>query len=659
MVASWVQPDDTLSGDPTKLDVPGDFPLSANAAEAVLLSVADNSSLHYSGTGGGNIKLALEVFDWGSLKPGVKVPDTVHRIVVEGDSSVIPGGFATFDHSALAPTASPGTSSISSVFQVEIDSCTPQSASPVPLLITVENKKPGSLRFRGDGHNANSDRLASYFRHSVPVGGTTPGSLKVISPNGGETLWMAITYQITWDPGLGGIQTSNLNGRQIILFPTSVRLLQARRIPEASCGNPSRLSRLQPPKSGSATCSAQAPILPTIISLLPCPVWLYLKPEVTITGTNVNWNEGPVGFPSAAERISPAITQNTDSSVFISFYYWTYSYETYDSYLGSIDGASWAGSTGYYNTGCWPLDIIARADSNKAAPTADGHTVEGIAFYIPGIDEWWAGQYPKPPSSPGNYWVSDGLQADFGNGKFAEMGSDAAGYAYFFADNMVSNSIYVRKTSQPGLICMNPDCTQLEPSSTQITTDGLVSHSRSYARQGQGISLIYYTSSGEVMIVETTDAPTNNTWDVSETVWDGAGYTGTNSSTICTDSTGRLFAAWTARRTSDNKYVILASMRSTPSSSWTTPCEVASGSAIFSDINISSKSVLLPGSITSDVAVVAYETGGTTSATLSPLDLMAFLPKQDVSATGVTTQEPDVMAWRDISRWSYICIFMA
>jgi hypothetical protein len=641
VVASWVEPDNSLSGDPTALDVPGDFPLAANASEAILLGVEDNSTLFYSsGNGGGNIELGVEVFNWAALQPSGKVSDGVYKIVVEGDSSVIPGGFAEFDNATIASTALPGTSGISSVFQVEIDNCTPQSANSVPLLVTIESASSSGFD-PGNGNPANSDRLASYFMTSVSVNGATPGDLEVIDPNGGETLWMAMTHEITWDPGTGGIANVKLEW-STDNFVSAIQTIVA--------STPNTGSYLWKPIPVVQTTTAKVRV--TSLSgpdtdtsdanfTIALPVWLDLKSPMTLSASNVSWVDGPVAFPVTANRFSPAITQNTDSSVYISFYYWDYSVTTFDAYVGSPNGSAWSGSTGYFNTSGSTVNF--RADCNKAAPTADGHTVEGIAFNGLGINYWWAGQYPKPSAYPWHNWVADGLQANFDGGKFAEMATDSAGYAYFFGDNLVNNAIYLRKTSQPGLICPN-SCTQLEPSPLLITNNGLVSHSRSYARQGSGLALAFMTPSGQVKLAETTNPPTNSTWDATETVWDGAGYTGLNSVTLCSDTSGRLFAAWTALRTSDNKYVILASMRTTSTGSWTTPAVVVFGSTSYSDVHISSKSVLLPESVTSDVAVVAWETGGTTSASLSPLDLMAFLPVQDVSASGVTTQDPDVMA---------------
>lgn len=195
VVASWIEPDKTLSGDPGIIDVPGDFTLSANIAEAVCINVTDNSSLYYSGgVGGGKLSLNLEIFDWGALNS--QVSNQIHQLIIEGPIGVLPGDWVAFDQTALKSKASPGTS-ISSVYEIEISGCTPFSTKDIPLLITVESSSPDKFD-PGTGTPATDDRLASYYLHKVKVSGVVPSTITLISPNGGE-IWIAGDHKnITW-----------------------------------------------------------------------------------------------------------------------------------------------------------------------------------------------------------------------------------------------------------------------------------------------------------------------------------------------------------------------------------------------------------------------------------------------------------------------------
>jgi hypothetical protein len=240
------------------------------------------------------------------------------------------------------------------------------------------------------------------------------------------------------------------------------------------------------------------------------------------------------------------------------------------------------------------------------------------------------------------HYTFDGFNPNYNAGEFIEFATDSAGYVYMFSQNGTGTTMYWRKSNQPGFIYYGAGG---QMGSVQMLSSGaIISHSRSWARQGQGLALIFYTPSGNMMLAETTDPPTNSTWDATETVWTGTGYTTVRDPALCADSTGRLFAVWTARETASGSNQILASMRETSGGSWTAPVLVTSSTAdTYDDIHISSAVVSLPGGVSEDVAVVGWENSDKCSAALSPMDLMAFLPLQDVSLTGVQIMDPDVM----------------
>ncbi len=644
VVASWIEPDPDLTGDPFVVDVPGDFDYPANADEAIYLGITDNSTLYYvDDQGGGSVNLNLEVYDWGAIKPGVSVPDEVHKIVVEGDSRVIPGGYMEFDQASLAPTA--GNSSISSVYQIEIADCTPQSADDVPLLITVENTDPDSFD-PGTGVPNNQDHLAAYFRYDAPVAGEIPDTIRVTSPNGGETLWMAMSHEITWDTGSGGIadvriewSTDNFvsdvrlvvdsteNDGSYIWAPIPVEETDTARI---------RISDVDGPESDKSDDDFS----------IALPVWLDVKATVPINTSTVSFQSWPSYHPNYI-AISPAISQDIDGTVHVLFYNILGSHAD-DAHIKSQDGNYWNGVGNIFGTAGGNLT---RADSAKVAPGHQGNSWAAICqiygyYYCTDIDRLSGG---------GGQYTFDGVLTKYQAGKFSEIATDSAGYIFFFGDNWSPSSIMWRKTNQPGLT--GPGSPGQVGPTLMLATDGFVSHSRSWARQDQGIALIFTTTSGEVRLAETTDAPTNETWDTDEVVFDGSGYSNVTDPALCADSTERLFAIWTGRDDQSGKYQILASMRETVDGPWTDPVIVTSSTSAFDDIHISSQEVNLPTGTTEDVAVVGWSNQDEVGSALSPLDLMAFLPSQQVSDEGTETRDPDVMCISDQFGYDYDVLF--
>ncbi|MFH1676309.1 MAG: sialidase family protein, partial [bacterium] len=143
VIASWVKGDPSLTGNPSIYDAT-DFPIEANCDEAIFVHMSTVASdLYNSGTGliGGNFRADVEVFDWASydLLPAYTpkiVPDEVERIIVEGD--FLPGGSHEWSQAELAPLAVPSTS-VSSVFQVEVADCTPAQAESALFRIIIES----------------------------------------------------------------------------------------------------------------------------------------------------------------------------------------------------------------------------------------------------------------------------------------------------------------------------------------------------------------------------------------------------------------------------------------------------------------------------------------------------------------------------------------
>lgn len=169
VVASWEAP----SPNPP-VNVPGDFPYSANALEPVALSVTDKSDLYYTGTtAGGDLDVFLEIYDWQYLNPGTKIPDTITKVTIESLSAhlPIPGGFKSFTPATWSVAAG-GVNS--SVWHVEIPNLSPTSKADADILVIFETKFNYDQGY-GTPHPTGAP-LSSYFRHTVKISPFIPGT---------------------------------------------------------------------------------------------------------------------------------------------------------------------------------------------------------------------------------------------------------------------------------------------------------------------------------------------------------------------------------------------------------------------------------------------------------------------------------------------------
>ncbi len=157
VVAHWVEPDNYDPG-----DLPGSFPQSANADEAFNIEVTDNSTLWYhDGSGGGQIILDIEVFDWGVVGNPSGVLDEIGAIIVECHDLLIPGGYTVFDNDFLAANSQPGSCDNSVLCSITQDAYPESLASP-KYLVTVESKYPTEFD-QGLGDPPTDANLAGYF----------------------------------------------------------------------------------------------------------------------------------------------------------------------------------------------------------------------------------------------------------------------------------------------------------------------------------------------------------------------------------------------------------------------------------------------------------------------------------------------------------------
>jgi len=181
VVATWEEGDPELTGLPSIWD-PEDFPESANCDEAFFINISTaGSDLFYEdpSTLGGTFNAEIEVFDWqGGWVGNHGVLNEVERIILEGN--FLPGGYQELTHPDLDLIAFPGTEN-SSVFQVEIGSCTPTTSGINDFFVIVESAGENGADYFQEFPTEfpeNAHR-AAYMRGLVDVAGESPGNLAV------------------------------------------------------------------------------------------------------------------------------------------------------------------------------------------------------------------------------------------------------------------------------------------------------------------------------------------------------------------------------------------------------------------------------------------------------------------------------------------------
>ena len=179
--ASWEPPDPAYEPDyPQEA-----FSSGANMAEAWAVSVADAGSTAYfvDPTDNGNeLVLDIEVFDWQATENPSGVPGEVSGIWVEGP--VINGVYDVLSNATVLP----GSTSVSSVFEVTIDNLNLTKSGSENLFLTVESADPSGYQPQisgGDNYDYPDSVLASYFSAEVTIldsAPADPASVEILCP---------------------------------------------------------------------------------------------------------------------------------------------------------------------------------------------------------------------------------------------------------------------------------------------------------------------------------------------------------------------------------------------------------------------------------------------------------------------------------------------
>ncbi|HDS30280.1 MAG TPA: hypothetical protein ENN67_04465 [Firmicutes bacterium] len=640
VIASWIPADPALSGDPGVIDLPDDFGLDANAHESFYVAVGDNSTLWKEGSAsGGSIKLDLEVFDWGPHFGLTSVPDEIYQIIVEGNASVIPGGFAILDQSTLHATAMPGSTAISSVFQVEISGCTPVSNDPFPVLITVESMWPETFD-RGNEFTASDERLAAYFGYNLPVDDKEPMDFGVISPNGGETLYMALYHEITWNPDFPGVTDVKIE------WSTDNFVSDVKTIVDSTPNNGSFMWK---PIPNVATTTAKVRITDVGGAVtdssdnyfkIDVPVWLEFQNPVEVSDSTVTFSY--VTYEKSWDEFSVALSQDHDGLAHI-VWHGMVSGLAREIPIRSMTGTSWTGEGGCFFTWGGTTDI--RKDRLKLAAAANNTTFvlaqHWTIFFSVDVDH-----YPNGHSEYNWPCLNIGPRV-YLNGEI--MADDL--YVYMVGDGPLADGPGIYSQRVP-----TPNWNWVAGTLNTLSYNGEISHVRSWCFHDGMLVLAYYTVGNQIKLLKQTNQ-TTDTWDDTEVIFNGSGYTGSKHPSICEDGDGRLIATWVGRNSSTNNWEILASMKETPTSTWTTPVVAASYTSEPNDVHVtcSTDAVDLPTGDSEYVVLIGYEINGVINSQISPKDLWAFLPADQVNTGSALTRHPDNLCMK--SPYQYDALF--
>ncbi len=151
-------------------NIPDDFPISANCAEAYAISVTDESDMFYNdpNSKGGTMRLRIRVFD--HQMQLTSVLDEIRAVHFETpDGLITTGGLASFDQADLA-AALVDQDEKSATFLLEVPEVDPPGQGEFPVLVAVESADWDSY-FQGiPGFAFPDGALAAYLLTSVSIG---------------------------------------------------------------------------------------------------------------------------------------------------------------------------------------------------------------------------------------------------------------------------------------------------------------------------------------------------------------------------------------------------------------------------------------------------------------------------------------------------------
>jgi len=182
VVASWQVP----AYEPPQ-NIPDDFPMDANCAEAYCFSTTDMSDMYYYDPSnyGGSLRLMVRVFDHQGAVSMSGVKDEISGIVIEEPYGLIPGTASEFRGASLDASLV-AEDEISATWLLEVIGVEPSAVGDVPVMLAFESADPGTYDSGFPGFEFPDGPLAAYMKTTVFVSGEMPIQVIAIDPDSGE-----------------------------------------------------------------------------------------------------------------------------------------------------------------------------------------------------------------------------------------------------------------------------------------------------------------------------------------------------------------------------------------------------------------------------------------------------------------------------------------
>ncbi len=189
---SWAKP---TGGSPSPKPVE-DYPMGANCGEAFHIQVdTEGTTAWYASPTerGGDVELAVEVFDWQAVSNPQDILGEIESIWIESETL-----FNTFYDWPVTPVA--GSQDTSGIFHFTIPDVTPSGLENQEVLITVRSTQPNTYAPPTEGPKYPlGARLSAYAIVNIPINNTETHDIHVLHPNGNEILMAGSSSEIEWE----------------------------------------------------------------------------------------------------------------------------------------------------------------------------------------------------------------------------------------------------------------------------------------------------------------------------------------------------------------------------------------------------------------------------------------------------------------------------
>ncbi len=221
--ASWAKP---TGGSPIPKPIE-DFPIEANCPEAyhILVDTTGTTAFFHPIGVGGDLVLAIEVFDWAAAENPMGTDGEISSIVIESDT--------LFDSPVnVSVTSATGSAPTSGIYYVTVEDVHPTGLDNQEVLVAIYSEQPHTYAppISGPVYPSGAE-LAAYALVEIPISDEIPpvDTITVWDPNGGEVLQGGETYEIIWT------WTGDMTNVEILLSTDSGANYDQPIVPSAPC----------------------------------------------------------------------------------------------------------------------------------------------------------------------------------------------------------------------------------------------------------------------------------------------------------------------------------------------------------------------------------------------------------------------------------------